>query len=127
MLSSTAEITHIMGRISSWLGWKGFWDSVLVMPLPFWNESHTFWLFVSEPLTPLPWSCPMWPTPTGPCCPLNCLIRSHCLRLYCSCHPLLHFPSKWHHWLPISCLISCLCLYFQHYNLTTNISLPELS
>lgn len=89
------------------------------------REPH-FLVFVPGPLTPLPCPCPMWLTPTEPSYPLKHLIHSLCLRLYCSYHALLHFPSKWHHWLPAFCLISHLGLYVHHQNLTTNISLPKL-
>ena len=43
-LSSTVGIIHITMRISRWLGWRAWWTMVLVKPLLFWNESHTFWL-----------------------------------------------------------------------------------
>ena len=46
------------------VGMEGWGIMLLVKPLLFWNESHTFWLFVPGPLTPLPCPCPMWLTPT---------------------------------------------------------------
>ena len=108
-----------MMRISRWSGWRAWWIMVLVKPLLSWNESHTFWLFVSGPLTPLP--CPhlTCPTPTEQSYPLNHLTHSVCLRLYWPFHVLFHFLSKWHHWLPASCPISCrVCMF------TTSITQP---